>query len=117
MRSSESGTATSVLEVTNISQHGFWLFHDGQEYFLPYADYPWFRDATVAKICKVEDHGRGHFYWPDLRNGVFFPLPRLQPHSQIQPAVRIDPVYDLVQDLPFLGHVAGRGNEDANDTD
>lgn len=66
MRSSKSGTATSALEVTNISQHGFWLFHDGKEYFLPYEDYPWFRDATVAKICRVEDHGGGHFYWPDL---------------------------------------------------
>ena len=66
MKSSRSGTATSALEVTNISQHGFWLFHEDREYFLPYDEYPWFREATVAMICRVEDHGGGHFYWPDL---------------------------------------------------
>ena len=69
--------------LTNISQHGFWLFHDGKEYFLPYEQYPWFRDATVATICRIEDHGGGHFYWPDLevdlslevlRNPQEFPL-------------------------------------------
>ncbi len=66
MKSSRSGTATSALEVANISQHGFWLFHEGRGYFLPYDEYPWFREATVAAICRVEDHGGGHFYWPDL---------------------------------------------------
>lgn len=66
MKSSRSGTATSAVEVTNISQHGFWLFHEGREYFLPYDEYPWFREATVAMICRVEDHRGGHFYWPDL---------------------------------------------------
>ena len=83
MRSSRNGAATSALEVTNISQHGFWLFHDGKEYFLPYEQYPWFREATVAAICRIEDHGNGHFYWPELdadlsldilRNPHRFPL-------------------------------------------
>jgi hypothetical protein len=29
------GAAISELEITNISQHGFWLLLDGRELFLP----------------------------------------------------------------------------------
>lgn len=83
MRSSRSGATTLALEVTNISQHGLSLFYDGEEYSLSYEQYPWFRDATVAAICRIEDQGNGHFYWPDLdvdlsleilRNPHQFPL-------------------------------------------
>lgn len=28
------------LEVTNISEHGFWLFIDDKEYFLPFKQFP-----------------------------------------------------------------------------
>jgi hypothetical protein len=36
------GAATSEVEVTNISQHGFWLLLDGRELFLPFDEFPWF---------------------------------------------------------------------------
>ena len=67
MPSSARGTATSVVEVTNISQHGLWLLtRQGKELFLPYDDFPWFRDQPVGAIFNVEEQGEGHFYWPDL---------------------------------------------------
>ena len=59
----ESGTTTSALEVANISQHGFWLFHEGGG-TLPYDEYPGPRGTSGH--LRVEDHGGGHFYWPDL---------------------------------------------------
>ena len=31
-----SGAATSEVEITNISQHGFWLLLDGRELFVPF---------------------------------------------------------------------------------
>jgi hypothetical protein len=66
MTSPEHGTSTSKLEVTNISAHGFWLFHDGKEYLLDYSHFPWFKKATVEQICHVElSHGT-HLYWSDL---------------------------------------------------
>jgi hypothetical protein len=34
------GAATSEAEVTNISQHGFWLLLDGRELFLPFEESP-----------------------------------------------------------------------------
>ena len=60
------GTDTSLVEVANISKHGFWLYVDGAEHFLPFADYPWFHDAPVSAILGVERLNAGHLYWPAL---------------------------------------------------
>ena len=60
------GTATSEAEVTNISQHGFWLLLDGRELFVPFAEFPWFRQAPVEAIVKLERPTPRHLYWPDL---------------------------------------------------
>ena len=66
MRSAKHGTRTSVVEVTNVSAHAVWLYLDGNEYFLPFAEFPWFRDATIRQIQNVKHVGGGHLYWPDL---------------------------------------------------
>jgi hypothetical protein len=61
------GTGTSrEVEVSNISAHGFWILVDGGELFLPYEEFPWFKDATVAAILLVERPQPHHLYWPDL---------------------------------------------------
>jgi hypothetical protein len=65
MSSSQPGTPTSP-EVTNISQHGFWLLAHGEELFLPFDEFPWFREATVKAILEVEEPSPGHFHWPAL---------------------------------------------------
>lgn len=56
----------TVVEVTNISQHGFWLLTSAGERFLPFSEFPWFRNASVGQILNVEEPTPGHFYWPDL---------------------------------------------------
>ena len=56
----------SEPEVTNISKYGFWLLLDESEYFLPFAQFPWFRAAPVAAILNVERLHAEHLYWPDL---------------------------------------------------
>jgi hypothetical protein len=60
------GTATSTAEVTNISKHGFWMLIDGRELFLPFEQFPWFRQATLEAILRLERPAPGHLYWPDL---------------------------------------------------
>jgi Protein of unknown function (DUF2442) len=60
------GAATSEVEVTNISQHGFWLLLDGRELFLPFKNFPWFKQATVEAILRLERPAPGHLHWPDL---------------------------------------------------
>jgi|MTBAKSStandDraft_1061840.scaffolds.fasta_scaffold31702_2 hypothetical protein len=66
MRSGALGKFTSEVEVTNISAHGIWLLSEDEEYFLPYDDFPWFRDVPIGRILNVEEPIPGHFYWPDL---------------------------------------------------
>jgi hypothetical protein len=60
------GTATSEVEVTNISQHGFWLLLDDRELFLAFDEYPWFRRAAVEQILRLERPQSDHLRWPDL---------------------------------------------------
>ncbi len=58
--------STSHAEVTNISQHGFWVLVDDRELFLPFDLFPWFKAAAVQAIHNVERPQPGHLYWPDL---------------------------------------------------
>jgi hypothetical protein len=60
------GEPTSAVEVTNISVHGFWLLLGEREVFLPFEQFPWFREVPVGKIVHVEQPSEGHLYWPDL---------------------------------------------------
>jgi hypothetical protein len=60
------GASTSQVEVTNISQHGFWLLLDEDELFLPFKEFPWFKSAPVEAILRLERPQPGHLYWPDL---------------------------------------------------
>lgn len=60
------GTAISEVEVTNISRHGFWLLLDNRELFLPFEEFPWFRQAPVEAILRVERPRPHHLHWPAL---------------------------------------------------
>ena len=66
MTSTTLGMPTSLVEVTNISRHGFWLLLNDEELFLPFSEFPWFRDVTVGNILHVELVSANHLYWPDL---------------------------------------------------
>ena len=66
MKSGVRGKATSVVEVTNVSGHGFWLFLDDRERFVSFEQFPWFRDASIAALCNVERPQPDHLYWPQL---------------------------------------------------
>jgi len=66
MNSQPLGKNTSEIEVTNISTHGLWLFVAGEEFFLSYDDFPWFKNATINNILNVEQLSTNHFYWPNL---------------------------------------------------
>ena len=66
MKSRRLGETTSEVEVLNIDVHGLWLFAKGKEYFLPYNDFPWFKDATVTDVLNVELFHEFHLHWPSL---------------------------------------------------
>jgi hypothetical protein len=49
-----------------VSQHGLWLLIDLEEHYLPFDDFPWFRDATIGQLCYIQRPTRDHLYWPEL---------------------------------------------------
>ena len=60
------GRCILEAEVTNISTHGLWVLVGDKEYFLPYEQFPWFKDKTINDITKVKNFGDGHLYWENL---------------------------------------------------
>ena len=66
MKSAAPGPSTSLAEVTNVSPHGFWLFVGERELFVPFKEFPWFREASVREITNVQLPSAHHLYWPDL---------------------------------------------------
>ena len=66
MKSAQPGKSTSALEVTNISRHGFWLLLDKRKLFIPFRDFPWFKEAPVGDLLNVVLPHTDHLYWPDL---------------------------------------------------
>ncbi len=66
MPSVQPGADTSAVEVTNVSKHGFWIFLDDEEMFLPFVHFPWFEEASIGKLMSVERPSSNHLYWPDL---------------------------------------------------
>jgi hypothetical protein len=67
MKSKLSGNDTSEVEVTQISIGGIWLLIDDKEYFLPFKEFPGFKDATIGQIHNVQLISIGELHWPDLK--------------------------------------------------
>ncbi|RMF05180.1 MAG: DUF2442 domain-containing protein [Chloroflexi bacterium] len=76
MSSDQPGINISHSEVTNISAIGFWMLVDDREYFIPFDDYPAFKEASVARIYDVQRLSPDQFYWPQL--DIDIELPALQ---------------------------------------
>ncbi len=66
MTSFERGEPTFPAEITGLTAIGFWLLSGDHEYFVPFADYPAFRQATVEQILHVQQPAPDQLYWPEL---------------------------------------------------
>ena len=66
MKSSRALGQDASVEVTHVSSNGVWLLAGDKEMFMPYDEFPWFKDTPVGKILNVEEPFPGHFYWPEL---------------------------------------------------
>jgi len=72
-----------AVEVTNLSAHGFWLLLGDEELAVPFAQFPWFKKATIEQLLDVQRRAPNHMYWPQhdvdlsmesIRNPSAFPL-------------------------------------------
>jgi Protein of unknown function (DUF2442) len=77
------GTGTFPIEVSHVSQHGFWVLTGDEELLLPYEHFPWFRHASIDQIMSVERPTADHLHWPlldidvsldSIRDPAAFPL-------------------------------------------
>lgn len=66
MKSHSLGKNIFEVEVQNVSPNGVWLYVLGTEYFLPYEDYPWFKNAKVSEIYDLKLLRGHHLHWPKL---------------------------------------------------
>jgi hypothetical protein len=66
MRSARLGRSTSAVEVANVSRHGFWLLLGARELFVPFDEFPWFREAAIGELLDVTMPHSGHLHWPQL---------------------------------------------------
>lgn len=60
------GIATSGVEVTHVSTHGFWVLLGDEELAVPFSDFPWFKQATIEQLTDVQRPTEDHLYWPQL---------------------------------------------------
>jgi hypothetical protein len=45
--------STLAVEVSHVSNFGVWLLTHNKELFMPYEDFPWFKNQTVNAITNV----------------------------------------------------------------
>jgi hypothetical protein len=58
-RSKKIGRNTLTAEIQGITKEGIWLLLGEQEFFLPFAEYPWFKKASVEHIYDLQlQHGK-----------------------------------------------------------
>jgi Protein of unknown function (DUF2442) len=71
------------IEVSLVTNKGFWLLLEREELFVPYAEFPWFKQATIEQVTSVERPSQNHLYWSlldidlsleSVRNPSLFPL-------------------------------------------
>ena len=77
------GMSTSKIEVSLVSNRGFWLLLGDEELFVLFADFPWFKQASILQLMTIERLFGDHLYWPlidvdlalgSIRDPAAFPL-------------------------------------------
>jgi len=66
MNSGQPGSHISLNEVTNIESFGFWILIEGKEFFVPFKDYPIFKQATIQQLLNMKVISPTQLHWPDL---------------------------------------------------
>ena len=45
------------VAITCVSRNGIWVTLDDEEVFLPFEQFPWFKDAPLRKLLRATAHG------------------------------------------------------------
>jgi hypothetical protein len=53
-------------EVVGVTQHGLWIHVNSQEFFLPFAEYPWFKKTSLFDLLDLKFIHNHHLRWENL---------------------------------------------------
>jgi hypothetical protein len=94
------------------------LFINEAELFVPFSDFPWFKDGSIAEITRVELPSPHHLYWPDLDIDLAvdsiqqpdrYPLvSQAQPDRPLRPTSRAQAQAQIEGALPHGSRLSGR---------
>jgi len=56
----------SGVEVNDVSPLGIWMLINEREYYIPFIEFPWFRNAPLAHVQNVKEISPNHYFWEDL---------------------------------------------------
>ena len=57
---------TLVCSITGINDLGFWVLAEDKEFFVPFADYPGFRESSVNQILNIRYLPPSQLHWPEI---------------------------------------------------
>ena len=66
MKSAAPGTPTSTVELLYVTPLGLRLQVDGRELFASFQDFPWFQQASIRQLTRIERPAPDHLRWPAL---------------------------------------------------
>jgi hypothetical protein len=52
--------------ISGINDLGFWVLVDFKEYFIPFSDYPGFRNSSINQIFKIKFNPPSQLHWEEL---------------------------------------------------
>jgi len=53
-------------KLTSINDIGFWVLVNDKDYFVPFADYPRFKESSIDQIFQIKFLPPSQLYWKDL---------------------------------------------------
>lgn len=66
MNLSKSGTDISGCKLTSINDLGMWILVGDKEYFIPFTDYPGFKESSIDQIFKIRFYPPSQLHWEKL---------------------------------------------------
>ena len=66
MISSKSGTDILDCNITSINDLGIWILIEDKEYFIPFSEYPGFKNASLNQVFNVRFLPPSQLYWEEI---------------------------------------------------
>lgn len=66
MDSLKSGIGTSVCNIAGMNDLGLWVLVEETEYFVPFPDYPGFKESSAGQILNVKFLRPSHLHWDEI---------------------------------------------------